>query len=153
MRDGQTVQRPQLLSARLHLIGLGGGSRGQFRDQGHDRIDLRVDPLNLRQVRGQRLSCRELLRADQSGHLDGAHETHRRRAGLGLERARKERQRRQAHEDVAAGGMVLTHGRNPTPTRSRCLYLTVTGEDVVGCKDSQLITPSLAGATRNVWTE
>ena len=39
------------------------------------------------------------------------------------QRARKERQRRQAHEDVAAGGMVLTHGENATPADPRGVSL------------------------------
>ncbi len=58
VRDRQTVQRPQSLFVRLHLIGLRGSVGGHFRHQGHDGIDLRVYALDLLQVRGQRFARR-----------------------------------------------------------------------------------------------
>ena len=50
-----------------------------------------------------------------------AHETHRRSAGLDVSRARKEWCRREADENVATAGMVLTHVRNATPAAPRRL--------------------------------
>ena len=110
MRDRQAMQRAQLLSARLHLIGLRGGGGGHFGHQSHDRIHLRVDTLDLLQVRGQRFASGQLFRADQPGHLDGAHETHRRGGRLSLKSARESSQSRHSQQDFAAGWKVLTHG-------------------------------------------
>ncbi len=81
------MQRPQSFSVRLHLIGFGRSVGGQFRHQSHDGIDLGVYALDLLQMRGKRLAGRQLLGADQAGHLDGAQKTNVGSGGLSPDRA------------------------------------------------------------------
>ena len=110
VRDRQTMQRPQRLFVRLHLIGLRGGVGGHFRHQSHDGIDLRVYALDLLQVRGQRFARRQLLRADQPGHLDRARKANGGTGGLSLQRAGDQRRSGQTADRLASSRMVVTHG-------------------------------------------
>src|SRR5881396_4447607 len=84
VRDRKTMQWSQGLFARLHLIGLRGVRGGHFRDQSNDRIDLRIHPLDLLQMHGQRFARRQLLGADQPSHLDCTHKAKRGSCSLRL---------------------------------------------------------------------
>ena len=74
VRHGQAVQHADRPAARDDLVGtrrVGHRPLGHERD---DRVDLRVDALDLRQVRGHHLARRNLLRAQQRGEFDRAEE-------------------------------------------------------------------------------
>ena len=111
MRDRQAMQPAQSFLVRLHLIGLRGGVGGHFRHQGHDGIHLRIYALDLFQVRGQRFARRELFRADQLGHLDGARKTNGGIRGLRLRSALQEKCRSRSQQDFAASWFHFAHGR------------------------------------------
>ena len=91
VRDWQTMQRAQRLLVRLHLIGLRGSVGGDFRHQSHDGINLRVYTLDLFQMRRQCFARRQLLGADQPGHLDCAQKTNGGSGGLSLQSALDEK--------------------------------------------------------------
>ena len=109
VRDRQTMQWPQPRVARLHLIGLRGGIGGHFRSQGDNGIDLWVYTLDLLQVRGERFPCRQLLPADQPGHLDGAHKTNRGSGGLRLLSSVQQRRGRHSQQDFTTRQVVSIH--------------------------------------------
>ena len=111
MRDRKSMQRPQSLPARLLLIRLRSGSRSSLRIQGHNRVHLRIDTLNLLQMPGQRFPGRQLLCANQRGHLDCAGEPKRRGRGLGMSRsAWKERTGSNSRQNLATSGLIWHHG-------------------------------------------
>jgi hypothetical protein len=69
------IGRPCSGRPRRRAPALVGGARAihrPLRDDRDDRVDLRVDAIDLREVRRQRLARRELLRADEARHLDSA---------------------------------------------------------------------------------
>jgi hypothetical protein len=99
VRDRQTMERPQRLFARLHLIGLHGGVGGHFRHQGYNGIDFRVHALDLLQVRGQGFAGGQLLHPDQPRHLDRAHKINGGSGGLSIEKRRGSH----SQKDFAAG--------------------------------------------------
>ncbi len=117
MRDRQAMQRAQSFFVRLHLIGLRGGVGGHFRHQGHDGVHLRVYALDLFQVRGQRFARRELLCADQLGHLDCARETNGGIRGLRFRSALHEKCRGRSQQDFAARWFDFAHGRESITRR------------------------------------
>ena len=105
------MQRAQRFLVRLHLVGLRGGVGGHFRHQSHDGVHLRIYALDLFQVRGQRFARRELFRADQPGHFDGAHETNGGIRGLRLRSTLQEKCGSRSQQDFAAGWFDFAHGR------------------------------------------
>ena len=107
MRHRETGERPQRLSVRGHLIGIG----GQLRHQGHNRIDLRVHARDLLQMPGQRLARRKSSGANEPGHLDRAQET-KGGTGLAFECAGAQRRGSQPLDCLAATRQVPTHGSN-----------------------------------------
>ena len=57
----------------MRLVGLGGVGHRLFGDERDDGVDLGIDALDLREVRGHHLARRDLLAADPRGELDGGH--------------------------------------------------------------------------------
>src|SRR5260370_20529484 len=99
---------------RLALVSMRGGVGGHFRRERHDRVYPWVYTFDLFQMRGQRFTRRQLLRADQLGHLDCAQKTNRRSGGLRLQSALEEKRTRHSQQDFATGWMILIHPRTIT---------------------------------------
>jgi hypothetical protein len=114
VRDRQTVERPDFLFARLHLIGLCRSLRGHLRHQAYDGIDLRVDAFDLLQVRGQCFPCRQLFRADETCHFHRAGKAKRGNGGFRLRRVCEERRGCQASQCFPARMVVFAHSRELT---------------------------------------
>ena len=71
VRDRQAVQRTERAAARLLLVGLRRVGHRPVGDERDDRVDLRIDALDAREVRRHHLARRELLAPDARGELDG----------------------------------------------------------------------------------
>jgi hypothetical protein len=64
------MQRAENLAARLHLVGAGGCCDCLVCDEGDDRVDMRIDTIDLLEVFGKSFASRKLLGSDQGRHLD-----------------------------------------------------------------------------------
>jgi hypothetical protein len=109
VRNRQTVERPQLLVVRLHLIGFRGGCSGHLRHQGHNGIYLRIDPLYLLQVFSKRFARGQFLGPNEPGHLYRAREAKRGSGGLRLQRRGEKACRSNPEQDFATCRLVFDH--------------------------------------------
>ena len=70
VRDRQSVQRTERPAARLLLVGLRRVGHRAVGDERDDRVDLRIDALDAREVRGHDVARRDLLLANAPRELD-----------------------------------------------------------------------------------
>jgi len=75
VRHGQAVQRGQVRTGGRPPVSRGGAVQGALRDQGDHRVDVRVEPLDLVQVRLDDLARGHLAAAQRSPQLQCGHET------------------------------------------------------------------------------
>lgn len=70
-RDGQAVQRPELLAARLTLVGGGGRGESALGVEGDDRVDGGVEAFDAVEVGPDDLTGRQLTTTDTRREVDG----------------------------------------------------------------------------------